>query len=75
PAESYLETGDRDSFANGGAETALHPLWGSDARDVSLIHAALGAAPLCVSGVAVEAVRAHLNAIADDMAAETRSAA
>jgi hypothetical protein len=59
-AESYLETGDRRSFANGAAETALHPLWGSEARDVSLIFEVLGAAPLRITGPEVARLRAML---------------
>ena len=59
-AESYLETGDRTSFANGAPATALHPLWGSEARDVGMIFEALGAAPLRITGPEVARVRALL---------------
>jgi hypothetical protein len=62
PAESYLDTGDRPDFENGGAAMTLHPAWGTEARDVTLIHDALGAAPLCVTGAAVDRVRARLAA-------------
>jgi hypothetical protein len=60
PVESYLDTGDRQSFA--GKETRLHPLWGSEARDVSLIFDALGFAPLRVCGPELERARARVAA-------------
>jgi hypothetical protein len=60
PAESYLDTGDRRDFENGDTAMTLHPAWGVDARDVTLIHEALGAAPLRVTGAAVDRVRARL---------------
>jgi hypothetical protein len=72
PAESYLDTGDRSDFANGGAAMTLHPVWGTEARDVTLIHDALGAAPLRVAGAEVDRVRAML---ATHAAAEDRAAA
>jgi autotransporter passenger strand-loop-strand repeat protein len=58
PTESYLDTGDRQSFT--GDVVSLHPAWGSVAQDVTLVLDALGAAPLRVSGPEVEAVRASL---------------
>jgi hypothetical protein len=60
PVESYLDTGDRADFENGGSAMTLHPTWGAEARDVTLIHDALGAAPLRVAGEAVDRVRARL---------------
>lgn len=60
PVESYLDTGDRQSFA--GREMQLHPLWGTAARDVTLIYDALAAAPLRVAGPEVERARAGLRA-------------
>ena len=60
PTETYLDTGDRRSFANAPGAIALHPSWGSVARDVTMIFDALGAAPLRVTGIEVERVRAHL---------------
>ncbi len=60
PAESYLDTGDRRDFENGGSAMTLRPSWGMEARDVTFIHEALGAAPLCVTGAAVDRVRAKL---------------
>jgi hypothetical protein len=58
PTESYLDTGDRASFA--GRAMALHPAWGSRAGDVALIFEAFGYAPLCVAGPEVDQVRALL---------------
>ncbi|HEY1413698.1 MAG TPA: Hint domain-containing protein, partial [Rhodopila sp.] len=49
--ESYLDTGDRGSFENGGRVVALFPAFGSLAWD------AYGYAPLVVTGPPVEAVR------------------
>jgi hypothetical protein len=60
PAESYLDTGDRDAFANGGGATRLHPAWGSAARDIALFLEVCGFAPLTVAGPAVERLRARL---------------
>ncbi|GAB0112739.1 Hint domain-containing protein [Acidisoma sp. C75] len=60
PTESYLDTGDRASFANAAGAIALHPAWGGQARDVSLIMEALGYAPLRVTGPEVERLRARL---------------
>lgn len=60
PAESYLDTGDRASFANGAGAVALHPAWGSAARDIALIFEAQGYAPLRVTGPEVARLRARL---------------
>ncbi|MCB8877104.1 Hint domain-containing protein [Acidisoma silvae] len=60
PAESYLDTGDRNAFANGDGPVALHPSWASEARDVTLIFDVLGAAPLRVTGIEVDSVKAQL---------------
>lgn len=65
PAESYLDTGDRASFANGGAVVSLQPRFGA------LTWEAEGCAPLAVTGPVVE----HLRAIAEAMPASTRQAA
>ncbi|MCB8877315.1 Hint domain-containing protein [Acidisoma silvae] len=62
--ESYLDTGDRASFANGGAALALHPLFGQARQDVTLIWEARAYAPLCVTGAEVARVRALLVAMA-----------
>ena len=69
PAESYLDTGDRRDFANGASAMTLHPAWGSEARDVTLIHDVLGVAPLRVTGAAVDRVRAKLATIQAAVAA------
>lgn len=59
PAESYLDTGDRASFADGQI-TTLHPAWGEARIDVSLQLEAAGYAPLRVTGPEVERLRAQL---------------
>ncbi len=56
PAESYLDTGDRSSFANGGPVTALHPSFGGWTWDGT------GCAPLVVTGEPVERARVSLQA-------------
>lgn len=60
PAESYLDTGDRPSFANAGGTMTLHPAWGSVRTDVTLILESLGYAPLKVAGAEVARIRAML---------------
>ncbi|MCB8881055.1 Hint domain-containing protein [Acidisoma cellulosilytica] len=65
PCESYLDTGDRASFGDGGAATELHPAWGSEARDVTLIMDALGCAPFRVTGPEVERAKALLGSHVD----------
>jgi hypothetical protein len=62
PAESYLDSGDRGSFAEGDGATALHPVWGSETRDRQLLWDACGAAPLCITGPALDRVRAIIAA-------------
>jgi serralysin len=57
PAESYLDTGNRQAFANGGSVAALHPDF---TRGESLAWEALSCAPLVVTGAPVERVRARL---------------
>jgi hypothetical protein len=59
-AETYLDTGDRASFANGGDTTMLHPAWGGAARDVAMVMEAIGYAPLRVAGAEVSRLRARL---------------
>nr|WP_283949598.1 Hint domain-containing protein [Limobrevibacterium gyesilva] len=54
PAESYLDTGNRDAFANGGAAIRLHPDF---ARRVWTMH---GCAPLHLQGPVVVAARRRL---------------
>jgi hypothetical protein len=55
PAESYLDTGDRASFANGGPVARLYPKFGTLTRDAE------GCAPLVVTGMALERLRASLD--------------
>jgi hypothetical protein len=54
PVESYLDTGDRGSFENGGRVVALFPVFSPFAWD------ALGCAPLVVTGPPVAAVRRQI---------------
>jgi hypothetical protein len=42
PAESYLDTGDSGSFANGPGPVALHPAFGAERADIALVMEALG---------------------------------
>ena len=51
PAESYLDVGDRENFANGGGVVRLH-------MDLAHHWEAGGCAPLVVWGEALEGVRA-----------------
>lgn len=55
PVESYLDTGDRDNFANAGPVLRLFPVFGADPN---LIRDARACAPLVVTGPAVAAARA-----------------
>lgn len=54
PVESFLDTGVRGAFGNGGAVVQLHPQFAAGARE------ALGCAPLVVAGPQLEAARALL---------------
>lgn len=54
PAESYLETGNRGAFANGGEATILHPDFAQTLRERA------GCAPFAEHGPAVAAVRAAI---------------
>jgi hypothetical protein len=60
PAESYLDTGDRPSFANAAGPVALHAAFGGERRDVTMMLEAQGYAPLRVAGPEVARVRARL---------------
>jgi collagen type I/II/III/V/XI/XXIV/XXVII alpha len=59
PAESYLDTGDRLSFAGSGAQR-LHPEFGVDRLECQLIWDALGCAPLQITGPEIDQVRMDL---------------
>ena len=73
PAKSYLDTGDRFNFANGGGLIALHPEFSPRRPDTVLMWEALGCAPLIVTGDALETVRQRVNArVAGVAAAATR---
>ncbi len=56
PAESYLDTGDRSRFSNGGAVLTLHPDFSARAWELH------GCAPLVQTGPSVVAVRKRLAA-------------
>jgi hypothetical protein len=58
PVESYLDTGDRCNFENGGGPIALHPEFSAHRWDTAHIWEALGCAPLIVTGPELAAVRA-----------------
>jgi hypothetical protein len=55
-AESYLDTGDRANFSNGGGTLVLHPHFSSHVWE------AMGCATLVVSGREIESVRQRLAA-------------
>ncbi len=59
PVESFLDTGNRDAFANAAA-TALHPAF-EPRGDVTLAWEAYGCAPLKVHGPEVDRARARLS--------------
>ena len=54
PAESYLETGNRQAFENGGAAIALHPEFAQPLRE------AASCAPFAEHGAIVEQVRTRI---------------
>jgi hypothetical protein len=56
PVESYLDTGNRSNFENGGGPTALHPDFSPH------IWEAMGCAPLVVTGPKLDAARQYTNA-------------
>jgi len=58
PAESYLDTGDRANFINGGRVVNLHPSFGALRREAG------ACARLVVTGPPLERVRARLEEIA-----------
>jgi hypothetical protein len=58
PAESYLDTGDRSNFANGGGPIRLHPDFATREWEAN------GCAPLVVTGPAFDAARTWLMALA-----------
>ncbi len=60
PCESYLETGNRDAFENGGGALALHPAFGPMDADWQAVRVRRSCAPLAEAGPIVERVRARL---------------
>ena len=54
PVESYLDTGDRRAFTSTEGPRTLHPVFGSERTDVTLVMDALGCAPFRVTGPEVE---------------------
>jgi hypothetical protein len=56
--ETYLDTGDRSNFANGGGPIALYPDFGLRISD------AAGCAPLVVSGPRLDVARRWARAMA-----------
>jgi hypothetical protein len=63
PVESYLDTGDRSHFANGGGPIALHPDFASRIWEAS------ACAPLMVAGPAVDATRQWIADLASSVLA------
>ena len=64
PAESYLDTGDRSNFENGGGPITLHPEFSARRWDNAHIWEALACARLIVTGPELDAVRQQVNALA-----------
>ncbi len=67
PAESWLDTGDRDSFANGGGAMRLFPDFSSRAPDICALWEAYGCAPLVLTGPKLEAARRLVNSLVGGM--------
>jgi T5SS/PEP-CTERM-associated repeat protein len=61
PAESYLDTGDRTNFANGGGPITLYPDFSSHVWDAE------GCALLVVTGPELDSARHWVNALAHDL--------
>jgi T5SS/PEP-CTERM-associated repeat protein len=61
PTESYLDTGDRANFANGGGAMMLYPDFCSRVWDAE------GFAPLVVTGPALDSARRRVNGLAHDL--------
>ncbi len=75
PAETYLDTGDRNAYWSEGP-VRLHPAFGSELQDIALVMEALACAPFRVVGPEVDRVRRTLAARlagAGPSAARTRS--
>jgi hypothetical protein len=55
PAESYLDTGDRRNFDNGGAAVPVHPDFSARMWE------AMSCAPLVITGPKLEVARRQVN--------------
>ncbi|MEJ0015530.1 MAG: Hint domain-containing protein [Acetobacteraceae bacterium] len=66
PAESYLETGARASFSNGGGAVTLHPDFSTRVWEAE------GCAPIVVTGPALDAARRRIAANAGALTAAGR---
>ncbi|MDB5401926.1 MAG: hypothetical protein JWQ55_3944, partial [Rhodopila sp.] len=75
PAESYLDTGDRSNFANGGGMLRLFPDFSADPQYASGVWEAYGCARLVVTGPEVAAVRERLEERVGRAASKSRKAA
>jgi collagen type I alpha len=73
PAESYLEAGARDAFANGGGLIQLHPDFAPPLDHYAMLWEAQGYAPLVVTGSALERARETLARQAQRYARSHRS--
>jgi hypothetical protein len=73
PAESYLEAGARDAFANGGGALQLHPDFAPPLDHYTILWEAQGYAPLVVTGAALERAREALARQAQDYSRLPRS--
>jgi hypothetical protein len=60
PAETYLETGARCAFENGGGAVQLHPDFAPDEVRVGMVWQSFGYAPLIGQDGQLERVRARL---------------
>jgi len=60
PAESYLEVGGRDAFANGGGVMQLHPDFHPPRDHCAMMWETRGYAPLVVVGETLDQVRREL---------------
>jgi T5SS/PEP-CTERM-associated repeat protein len=63
PVESYLDTGDRSNFSNGGGPMRLFPDFSAPSIDLATMWEAKGCASLIVWGPPLEAVQRRVNAL------------
>jgi hypothetical protein len=75
PAESYLDTGDRSNFTNGGGMLRLFPDFSAHPQYASGVWEAYGCARLVVTGPEVAAVRERLEERVGRAASKSRKAA